>query len=246
MKVRIQFKKDGCMKFIGHLDIMRFFQKAIKRANIDIAYSEGYNPHQKMSFASPLGLGLTGGGEYLDIEINTFIPSDEAINALNEVMVDGISVSQFSYLEDHTPNAMSSIQAAEYNVYLKEPIEDTIFNTVEELQQCCCEFFDQEEIIVTKETKKGENTFDLKPCVMGWEAFLDEENNVTLNLIVKAGSETNIKPEFVLTYLLRYHQKKEDLMKYHFHRVDLYTLIDEEYISLGDIGTHANNEIHNN
>ncbi len=234
------------MKFIGHLDIMRFFQKAIKRANIDIAYSEGYNPHQKMSFASPLGLGLTGAGEYLDIEINSFIPSDEAIKALNAVMVDGISVSQFSYLEADTPNAMSSIQGAEYNIYLKENYECELFSSLDALTVYCQKFFEQEEIMVTKETKKGESTFDLKPCVFGWDTFLDEEDNVTLNLIVKAGSETNIKPEFVLSHLLRYSNMEEVLTKYHFHRIDLYTLIDDEYISLGDIGTHANNEIHNN
>lgn len=54
MKVRVKFAKYGCMKFIGHLDVMRFFQKAIRRAGIDVAYSTGYSPHQIMSFASPL------------------------------------------------------------------------------------------------------------------------------------------------------------------------------------------------
>ena len=58
MKVRVKFAKYGCMKFIGHLDVMRFFQKAIRRAGIDVAYSTGYSPHQIMSFASPLGLSL--------------------------------------------------------------------------------------------------------------------------------------------------------------------------------------------
>ena len=58
MKVRIKFAKKGTMKFIGHLDIMRYFQKAIRRAGIDIAYSEGFSPHQIMSFAAPLGVGL--------------------------------------------------------------------------------------------------------------------------------------------------------------------------------------------
>ena len=58
MKIRIKFKKWGCMKFIGHLDMMRFFQKAIRRANIDIKYSEGYSAHQIMSFAAPLGVGI--------------------------------------------------------------------------------------------------------------------------------------------------------------------------------------------
>lgn len=247
MRVRIQFRKFGCMKFVGHLDLMRYFQKAIKRAGIDIAYSEGYNPHQKMSFASPLGLGLTGAREYLDIDINTFIPSDMAIKALNDVMVDGIEINEFSYLEDTAQNAMSSIQAAEYLVSLKEEGECCIFSSVEALNAACEAFFAQEEIIVTKETKKGESTFDLKPFVFDWEAInVPFGVGVSLNLILKAGSETNIKPEFVLTNLLRYHKQDEDLIKFQFHRIDLYTLIDNEYISLGDIGNHVTAEIHFN
>ena len=70
MKLRIQFSKYGPLRFIGHLDVMRFFQKAIRRAGIDIAYSSGFSPHQIMSFASPLGLGVESRGEYLDIQVN--------------------------------------------------------------------------------------------------------------------------------------------------------------------------------
>lgn len=71
MKVRIKFAKSGVMKFIGHLDMMRYFQKAMRRADIDIKYSEGFSPHQIMSFAAPLGVGITSDGEYLDIEVNS-------------------------------------------------------------------------------------------------------------------------------------------------------------------------------
>ena len=58
MKIRIKFAKEGTMKFIGHLDVMRYFQKVMRRADVDIRYSEGFSPHQIMSFASPLGVGM--------------------------------------------------------------------------------------------------------------------------------------------------------------------------------------------
>ena len=67
MRVRIKFSKHGAVKFIGHLDTMRYFQKAIRRSEIDIAYSGGFSPHQIMSFAAPLGVGQTSNGEYMDI-----------------------------------------------------------------------------------------------------------------------------------------------------------------------------------
>ena len=93
MKIRIKFRKWGVMKFIGHLDMMRYFQKAVRRAKIDIRYSEGYSPHQIMSFAAPLGVGITSDGEYFDIEVNESMTSKEAVAALNETMVDGVEVT---------------------------------------------------------------------------------------------------------------------------------------------------------
>ena len=70
MKLRIKFIKKGQIKFIGHLDVMRYFQKALRRAEVDVAYSSGFSPHQIMSFASPLGVGLESNGEYFDVERN--------------------------------------------------------------------------------------------------------------------------------------------------------------------------------
>ena len=70
LKIRIKFRKQGSMKFVGHLDMMRYFQKAMRRADVKIRYSEGFSPHQIMSFAAPLGVGITSNGEYLDIEAN--------------------------------------------------------------------------------------------------------------------------------------------------------------------------------
>ena len=89
MKIRIKFAKNGSMKFIGHLDIMRYFQKVMRRAEVDIAYSEGFSPHQIMSFAAPLGVGLTSRGEYLDIEVHSTDSSAEMLKRINDTMVEG-------------------------------------------------------------------------------------------------------------------------------------------------------------
>lgn len=83
MKVRVKFKKHGAIRFIGHLDVMRFFQKCIRRAGLDIAYSGGYSPHQIMSFAHPLGVGMESNGEYMDIELHTATTSEDMIKRMN-------------------------------------------------------------------------------------------------------------------------------------------------------------------
>lgn len=85
MKVRIKFRKYGVLKFIGHLDVMRFFQKMMRRAEIPIAFTGGYSPHMIMSFASPLGIGLTSDGEYVDIELTELIDSETAVRRMNAV-----------------------------------------------------------------------------------------------------------------------------------------------------------------
>ena len=100
MKVRVKFAKQGAMKFIGHLDIMRYFQKAVRRAGIDVAYSEGFSPHMIMSFAAPLGVGVTSTAEYFDMEIQTPMSSKEAVKRLNDTMAEGMEVLSFRKIPD--------------------------------------------------------------------------------------------------------------------------------------------------
>lgn len=190
MKIRIKFAKRGNMKFIGHLDIMRYFQKAIRRAGIDIAYSEGFSPHQKMSFAAPLGVGLTSEGEYMDIEVHSAVSGLEMTRALNAVMVEGMEVLSCRALPEGAGNAMSLVAAADYSVCFREgcePEQPTAF-----LEDFLA-FTGQPEIMVTKKTKKGERTLDLKPLI--YAASLEGKN---ILLTLSTGSADNIKPELLL------------------------------------------------
>ena len=104
MKIRIKFRKYGTMKFIGHLDVMRYFQKAIRRSDVDIRYSEGFSPHQIMTFAAPLGVGITSNGEYMDIEVLSTEDSQTMIKRLNDVMTEGFEVLEYRLLPDNSVN----------------------------------------------------------------------------------------------------------------------------------------------
>ena len=110
MKLRIKFNKYGPVRFIGHLDVMRFFQKAIRRAGIDVAYSQGFSPHQIMSFAQPLSVGLTSNGEYMDVEVNSIVSCEDVKRKLNEVSVPGIEVLSVKVLPEKAENAMASVR----------------------------------------------------------------------------------------------------------------------------------------
>lgn len=190
MKLRVKFSKHGALKFIGHLDVMRYFQKAIRRARIDIAYSTGFSPHQIMSFAAPLGLGLESNGEYMDIEVCSLTSSKEFIDALNAEMVDGIEILEAKLLPDNAGNAMASVAAARYTVAFREGLKPQFLTT-----SAAVDFFGQKEIVVTKQTKKSETTFDMKPFL--FECLYEEEKEAVI-LTVNASSSGNIKPTLVM------------------------------------------------
>ncbi|MBD5451264.1 MAG: DUF2344 domain-containing protein [Lachnospiraceae bacterium] len=193
MKLRIKFSKHGVLRFIGHLDVMRYFQKAIRRADIDIAYSTGFSPHQIMSFAAPLGLGLESNGEYMDIEVDSLTSSKDIIDALNAQMVEGIKILEAKLLPDHAGNAMASVAATRYTIAFREEYRPTFLT-----KSVTEDFFHQPEIIVTKKTKKSETTFDMKPFL--FECAFDETKQ-TVNLLVDASSAGNLKPSLVMKAL---------------------------------------------
>lgn len=169
MKVRIKFAKTGHMKFVGHLDTMRYFQKAVRRAGLPIAFSGGYSPHMIMSFAAPLGVGTTSLGEYFDMELTETVPTKEIENRLNAVMVDGVSVCSARQVEDgKASTAMSLVAAADYSVQFREGKEPAA-----DWRSRLDAFLSQKEIIVTKKTKRSEKTVDIRPYI--YEMHLDGE-----------------------------------------------------------------------
>lgn len=189
MKVRIKFSKQGAMKFIGHLDVMRYFQKAMRRGKIDIAFTEGFSPHMIMSFAAPLGVGITSNGEYVDIEIKTPIASAKAIKQLNAVMVEGMQVLSFKQIPDGKANiAMSLVAAADYTVAFRPGYEPAIA-----WQNRMDAFFAQDHIMVAKKTKKSETETDIKPMIYNLSVKEDK-----IHMCLATGSAANVKPELVM------------------------------------------------
>ena len=153
MKLRIKFSKQGPVKFIGHLDLMRYFQRAVRRAGIDIKYSEGFNPHQIMSFGAPLRVGLTSNGEYMDIEVNAIESCEKLAKRLNEEMAKGIRILDCKRLSDNAKNAMSLVTAADYSVTFREGKKP---KQPEEFFRRFSLFVQQEQILTVKKSKSGE------------------------------------------------------------------------------------------
>lgn len=226
MKIRIKFRRFGTMKFLGHLDLMRYFQKAIRRADIDICYSEGYSPHQIMSFAAPLGVGIISDGEYFDIEVNTTMSSKAAIAALNATMVEGIEVTGYVKLPDNAKTAMAIVAAADYKLTYKEGYESP-FTASEWHKKVETLFWNNQEFTILKKTKKNERQVDLKPLVYAFDVLEDEQGNPSFFLKVSTGSIDNIKPELVLHALYDKLGIIFDERAIQIHRLEVYTRSEE-------------------
>jgi len=223
LKVRIKFQKIGSIKFIGHLDLMRAWQKIFRRSGIPIAYSEGFNPHQIFSIASPLAVGITSDGEYLDLKLSTITYDLDLLQQqINAVCPIGVTVLEAIELSDSAIAGMASCYASEYIISFSSELAQLLASS-----QKLDSFFLQDTIIVSKKNKKGKfNDLDLKTGIFSYEKIDD----TTIKLLLATGSTLNVKPELIMTALLEYTEINlptfTDTLYYWMHRIDIYQHIE--------------------
>lgn len=247
MKVRVKFRKYGPVRFIGHLDVMRFFQKLLRRAQIDVAYTGGFSPHQIMSFASPLGVGLESNGEYMDIECHTVTSQADMIARMNAASVTGIEVTSVKILPDDAENAMASVAAARYTVFLRKLPDYLCKKTDSEkhplwelLSSHLPEFLAQEEIRIVKEGKKGPREVDIRPGIYEFEIDSVAEK---ILLLLDASSAGNTKPIQVISALFAFCGMTLSENALHIIREETYTNTGTAekpvFLSLDEVGQPA-------
>lgn len=207
LKLRIKFSKTGVMQYVGHLDLMRYFQKAVTRAGIPVSYSAGFNPHQIMSFAAPLGLGITSEGEYFDMDTSEDVSLNEVVDNLNKAMVEGVKVISAHVLSDSAKPSMSLVAACDYIITPKDNNLDlSIFN----------KWQDEKEYLMLKKTKKSENTIDIKPLIYKLDVV-----DGCIKTQLASGSVANLKPLEMMNVLA---DKFLRLMgdSFYYHRTEIY------------------------
>jgi radical SAM-linked protein len=195
MKIRLKFVKQGQVKFVGHLDIMRLFQRAIKVAQIPIAYSQGFNPHSLVYFAMPLSVGVSSTGEYMDIVTTIDVRPETIKEQLNKVLVEGIEMIDAFCIAEDTGSLMSLVSAASYEIRLPKA---TFIHTS---SAAMTDKLEEESLVVHKKGKKGMQVVDIKPMIL---ACTLEENSddIVINLKAQAGSSQNLSPQLFLKAIL--------------------------------------------
>lgn len=226
MKLRIKYAKLGNLKFIGHLDVMRYFQKEIRRAGLHVSYSKGYSPHQIISFAAPLAMGITSEGEYFDGEFDEITHSKDMIEAMNRVSVDDIVVTECVLMPEDAKNAMSVVAASDYLISFKDKeVEKKIFSVVDD-------FAVKEEIIILKKTKKKEQEENIRPGIQKLERREDG-----LYMLLSTGSSYNLKPDLVMEALCGFAGCDYDFFQFGIHRLETYFQKEDQLIPLYQAGT---------
>lgn len=171
---------------------MRYFQKTIRRAGIDVSYSGGFSPHQIMSFAQPLGVGITSNAEYMDIQVDSFTSCEDVKLRLNAVSIPEIQVLSVKILPDDAENAMASVAAAEYTIRFKENKAPAL-----DFDALIDKMMQRDEILFIKEGKKGAREVNLRPGIY----YFAYDGNAFC-LLVDASSGGNIKPAQVMNSIL--------------------------------------------
>lgn len=233
MKIRVKFAKYGPVRFIGHLDVMRYFQKAVRRAELPVSYSGGYSPHQIMSFAYPLSVGYTSEGEYFDLALDSSMDTEIIKNKLQSVMVYGIDVLAVQELSDNATNAMASVAAATYYITFKNKCNlNNDFYTLME------KYLDQPHINVVKETKKSEKTIDIKDYLFHYSFPIckinnvDEEEKIRCLMTTDASSSGNLKPSFIIESFCKNKGIELPEFAYSIHRIETLQRVDNQLVPL--------------
>ncbi|MBR4874338.1 MAG: TIGR03936 family radical SAM-associated protein [Clostridia bacterium] len=188
-KFRLQFTKHGDMKYVSHLDMIRLFTRMFHRAELPIAFSEGFNPHPKMSVLLPLSVGYESDCEYLDAEFENEVSMLDCIKKLKGAVPLGMEIPQITCLNETSFKA-KEIRYASYNFTVDVKI------TPEQIEN----FFALPEIIVVKKTKRSEGEADIKPDIM--DIYATGEN--TFAAIISAGSNANLKPDLLVSAMTKY------------------------------------------
>ena len=197
-KYILTFSKTGTICYTSHLDMMKMFKRVFKRAGIKQSYSQGFNPHPKMTFAQPLSLGYWGLGELLEFETDEDYGADFIKNTLAPLMPEGIVITDCVEAENSKKTLASKTDAAEYIIAI--PLHEALDMDNDRIHD---KYMGQDQIITYKKQKKKKELaeVDIKPMIRDL-TFVVEEETLFVTALLDSGSTSNLSPELVITTLM--------------------------------------------
>jgi len=215
MIYRFKFEKRDEVKYIGHLDTMRTFTRCIKKTNLPIKFSTGFNPRVQLSFALPLAVGVTSDSEYFDLELNGNMEAEEVLNELSKTLPEGFKLLECSK-EENPKSLMSLVKEAIYEYTLILDIEDTNV-AKQEIEKA----LEAKEINIEKAGKSGkEEIINIRPLIIDTDITALNYNTIILKVHCLAGSKSNLNPNYIISFIKNLFGE-EKLEDYNIHRSNL-------------------------
>ena len=192
-----RFEKGGYTKYISHLDLLRVFKRAFKVMGLDIRYSNGYNPHPKMSFAQPLSLGYSSLCEYLEFETITPHDPESLREDLAKNLPRDLAITELFQFDSEVKTLAAESDACEYRIFV--PFE----GTEEEFRDLFTSYMAQDRITALKKMKKTKTLeeVDITDKIRSWKVS-KEGDNAVIDCILDSGSHSNLSPELVIKSFL--------------------------------------------
>ncbi|TEB07310.1 hypothetical protein Psch_00857 [Pelotomaculum schinkii] len=191
---RMMYAKEGPARYISHLDLLRTFERAARRAGLPIAFTSGFNPHPKIAFAAPLAVGTAGEAEYADLELVREVPVSSIQRDLSGTLPEGLRLVEVRRLGERAPALMSMVERATYRgeARLKSAVSQGALDRAIEA------FLGRSEILVQRKNKAGENrVYDIRPGIFAMSGRLDNDI-IIIETELKTGSRDNIRFEEVV------------------------------------------------
>jgi len=194
-RLRITFAKGGDLRFISHLDLKVVWERALRRAWVPLAYSQGYNPQAKLQLASGLPLGYTGAAEVMDVMLTESMSPEEFVNRVDPALPEGLNIVAVEEAPTESPSLQSALHQAMYRIILETPLPaDELTTRINSL--LASDHLEQQRI------RKGRTeTFDLRPLVDDVWLESSGDNQAVLSMRLGAGQHGNVRPDAVLAAL---------------------------------------------
>ncbi|MGE5405109.1 MAG: TIGR03936 family radical SAM-associated protein [Candidatus Saccharibacteria bacterium] len=155
LRVRVEYEKGSDIRFLSHLDMVRLWERLIRRSGVQVKLSQGFNPHLKLSLGTVLPVGVWGRHEYLDFEMDQDASSAELHDKLASQAPPGLTISRVARINDNEPSLMSMVNTARYRISLHNGADvDRIINDIKKSQE------------VLVERKNKNKTIDIKPGIL--------------------------------------------------------------------------------
>ena len=194
-RLRLIFAKKKQIKYIGHLDLVLAWERALRRAQIPLAYSKGFNPRPKIQVASSLPLGTTGSAEIMDIIVTRPVTPAEALERIRPALPEGIELHAVEEIPLKAPTLQHLLRQAEYRVIVETKL------SAEEITYRIETLLATEQVIQTRQRKKQLEEFDLRPWLHELALETLAGGEACLHMRLTAGQFGNLRPEEVLKAL---------------------------------------------